>query len=109
MGEIEKDLAAGRLSVEPFILQGISNSPRSLQRCAELYSEERYPARITQGFHQRALDHEKDALEDRKDRAEGWAKEQFRAQIKRIEELRDELEIRRDAAKEMLKRRWGGD
>jgi|ERR1700736_1295814 hypothetical protein len=57
----------------------------------------------------RALDHEKDALEDRKDRAEGWAKEQFRAQIKRIEELRDELEIRRDAAKEMLKRRWGGD
>ena len=57
----------------------------------------------------RALDHEKDALEDRKDRAEGWAKEQLRAQIKQIEQLEDELDIRRDAAKEMLKRRWGGD
>jgi protein O-GlcNAc transferase len=57
LGEIDKDLAAGRLSVEPFILQGISNSPRSLQRCAELYSEERYPAR--EDFRQRPLDHEK--------------------------------------------------
>jgi protein O-GlcNAc transferase len=57
--QIEKDLTAGRLSVEPFILQGISNSPRSLQRCTELYSEERYPARSTDGFQQRTLDHEK--------------------------------------------------
>jgi protein O-GlcNAc transferase len=57
--KIEQDLAAGQLSVDPFILQGISNSPRSLQRCAELYSEGRYPARITQGFQQRALAHEK--------------------------------------------------
>jgi predicted O-linked N-acetylglucosamine transferase (SPINDLY family) len=57
--EIDKDVAAGRLSVEPFILQGISNSPRSLQRCAELYSRERYPARVVQGLQERALDHKK--------------------------------------------------
>jgi predicted O-linked N-acetylglucosamine transferase (SPINDLY family) len=59
MDQIEKDLAAGQLSVEPFILQGISNSLRSLQRCAELYSGERYPARNTEDFRQRTLNHEK--------------------------------------------------
>ena len=57
----------------------------------------------------RVLDHEQDALEDRKDRAEGWVKERLRAQIKQIEQLKDELDVRRDAAQEMLKRRWGGD
>jgi protein O-GlcNAc transferase len=53
--EIEKDLAAGRLSVEPFILQGISNSPRSLQRCAQVYSGEKYTATIPGGFQKPAL------------------------------------------------------
>ncbi len=50
MEDIEKDLAAGRLSVEPFILQAISNSPATFQRCAELYSQERYPARSAATF-----------------------------------------------------------
>jgi len=59
LDEIEKDLAVGRLSVEPFILQGISNSPRRLQRCAQLYSGERYPARISAGFQKPALDRKK--------------------------------------------------
>jgi len=57
--EIEKDLTDGRLSIDPFILQGISNSPRSLQRCAELYSAARYPARTTETFQQRTVDHKK--------------------------------------------------
>jgi predicted O-linked N-acetylglucosamine transferase (SPINDLY family) len=57
--EIEKDVAAGQLSVEPFVLQGVSNSPRNLQRCAELYSAERYPATVTEPFQQRTLDHNK--------------------------------------------------
>jgi predicted O-linked N-acetylglucosamine transferase (SPINDLY family) len=59
MDQIEKDLTAGQLSIEPFILQGISNSPGTLQRCAELYSAERYPARIAETFQQQALDHKK--------------------------------------------------
>jgi protein O-GlcNAc transferase len=57
--EIEKDVGLGKLSIEPFILQGASNSPRSLQRCAELYSGERYPARIVEEAQKRALDHNK--------------------------------------------------
>jgi len=57
--EIEKDLAAGQLSIEPFILQGISSSPGTLQRCAELYSAERYSASIEGTFQQRTLDHNK--------------------------------------------------
>jgi predicted O-linked N-acetylglucosamine transferase (SPINDLY family) len=59
MDEIEKDLAAGRLSADPFILQGLCNSPQSLKRCAELYTEERYPARIVERFQHRLLDHNK--------------------------------------------------
>ena len=48
-----------------------------------------------------------DVLENQKDRAEGWRKEQLKVERKRFEELKDEFEIRRDAAKETLKRRWG--
>jgi hypothetical protein len=48
-----------------------------------------------------------DALEDQKDRADGWRKEQLKVEIRRFEQLKDEFEIRRDAAKETLKRQWG--
>jgi predicted O-linked N-acetylglucosamine transferase (SPINDLY family) len=41
---IENDLAAGRLSAEPFGWQGIATTERSLQRCAVHYNAARYPA-----------------------------------------------------------------
>lgn len=41
--EIESDLAAGRMSTEPFGWQGVSRSQRSLQICAELHSAAKYP------------------------------------------------------------------
>ncbi|HEY8336480.1 MAG TPA: tetratricopeptide repeat protein [Tardiphaga sp.] len=46
VADIDSDLAAGRLSVEPFAWQGIATSERSLQRCAEIYSANRFPARF---------------------------------------------------------------
>ncbi|UZE48918.1 tetratricopeptide repeat protein [Rhodopseudomonas sp. P2A-2r] len=46
ISDIDRDLAAGRLSVEPFAWQGIAMSERSLQRCAEIYSANRFPARF---------------------------------------------------------------
>jgi predicted O-linked N-acetylglucosamine transferase (SPINDLY family) len=42
--EIESDLAAGRLSAEPFGWQGVATSQRSLQQCAQLYCASRFPA-----------------------------------------------------------------
>jgi len=42
--EIEKDVASGKPSAEPFGWQGVAKSPRSLQRCAELFNAEKYPA-----------------------------------------------------------------
>jgi protein O-GlcNAc transferase len=57
--EMKKDVAAGKLSVEPFILQSVSNSPKMLQRCTELYCEARYPAKIKAGIRRSALDHKK--------------------------------------------------
>jgi hypothetical protein len=56
---------------------------------------------------EKMLERQIDALEDRKDRAEGWRKEQLRAEVKRFEQLKDDLEVRRDAAKETLERQWG--
>ena len=44
IAQIEHDIAAGQLSAEPFGWQGVATSPRSLQRCAELYSASRFPA-----------------------------------------------------------------
>jgi protein O-GlcNAc transferase len=44
VAEIEKDIAAGKLSTEPFALQAFNDSPRTLQLCAELYSRQKYPA-----------------------------------------------------------------
>lgn len=46
IAEIESDLAAGRLSAEPFSWQGVATSERSLQQCAELYSATRYPEMV---------------------------------------------------------------
>jgi L,D-transpeptidase catalytic domain len=56
---------------------------------------------------EKVLEHQIDALEDQEDRAEGWRKEQLRIEVKRFEQLKDDFEIRRDAAKETLKRQWG--
>jgi predicted O-linked N-acetylglucosamine transferase (SPINDLY family) len=43
--EIERDLAAGEKAADPFGWQGLSNSPQSLQACARIYNEERFPAK----------------------------------------------------------------
>jgi len=43
IAEIDRDLAAGRLSAEPSGWQFVSSSPRSLQRCAELFAAARFP------------------------------------------------------------------
>ena len=56
---------------------------------------------------EKAVERQIDALEDAEDRAEGWRKEQLRVEVKRFEQLKDDFEIRRDAAKETLKRQWG--
>src|SRR5262249_2666767 len=44
IAEIDQDVAARRLSAEPFGWQGIAESPRSLKLCAELFNSERYPS-----------------------------------------------------------------
>jgi hypothetical protein len=57
---------------------------------------------------EKILDRQIDSLEDRKDRAEGWRKEELRAEIDRLKQVKEDFEIRRDAAKDTLKRQWGG-
>lgn len=42
--EIEDDIAAGRLSAEPFGWQGLATSDQSLRKCAELYNAAMFPA-----------------------------------------------------------------
>jgi len=51
INEIESDLDLGKLSADPFGWQAVSSSPRSLQRCAEFYNAEQFPAdpKITPG------------------------------------------------------------
>jgi protein O-GlcNAc transferase len=49
VAEIEKDVLSGKLSVEPFSWQSVAKSERSLQLCAELYNNDRYPAPISSG------------------------------------------------------------
>jgi hypothetical protein len=56
-----------------------------------------------------AVERQIDGLEDRKDHAEGWLKDQLKVQIKQLEQYKDDLNIRRDEAKGILERRWGGD
>jgi protein O-GlcNAc transferase len=43
--ELENDIAAGKPFAQPFGWQGISASPQSLQRCAEIYAARFYPPR----------------------------------------------------------------
>jgi predicted O-linked N-acetylglucosamine transferase (SPINDLY family) len=45
IAEIDQDIASGKLSAEPFGWQGVAKSPRSLQRCAELFNAGKYPAK----------------------------------------------------------------
>ena len=45
VAEIDKDISSGKPSAEPFGWQGVAKSPRSLQRCAELFNAKRYSAR----------------------------------------------------------------
>src|SRR5262249_23355093 len=59
LDEIEQDISAGKLSAETFILQSISNSPRSLERCAQVYSQEKYPLNLKAGVPQMAAGHMK--------------------------------------------------
>ncbi len=47
IAEIERDIASGQLSAEPFAWQGVATSPRSLQLCAEIYSASRFPANFS--------------------------------------------------------------
>jgi hypothetical protein len=56
---------------------------------------------------EKELEREIDALDNQRDRATGWRKEELRAEVKRFEQLKDDFEIRRDAAKEVLERQWG--
>jgi protein O-GlcNAc transferase len=44
ISEVESDIVAGRLVAEPFGWQGLAISSRSLQRCAELFAANRFPA-----------------------------------------------------------------
>jgi protein O-GlcNAc transferase len=44
--EIESDVSSGKLSADPFGWQGLASSALSLQRCAQLFNAERYPAKI---------------------------------------------------------------
>ena len=55
---------------------------------------------------EKLLERQIDALEEQEDHLEGWRKEQVKAEVKRFEQLKDDLENRRDAAKEALKRQW---
>jgi protein O-GlcNAc transferase len=42
--EIERDIAEGKPSIEPFAWQGIATSPQSLRSCAEIYNRAKFPA-----------------------------------------------------------------
>jgi protein O-GlcNAc transferase len=46
--EIERDLASGKRSAEPFGWQGIATSERSLSLCANLYNQSEFPAKVKQ-------------------------------------------------------------
>jgi protein O-GlcNAc transferase len=57
--EIERDIAEGKPSAEPFAWQGVANSPRNIQLCAEIYSRERYPASNQTSFPPSITRHQK--------------------------------------------------
>ncbi len=45
IAEIDQDVLSGKPAAEPFGWQGVAKSPRSLQRCAEVFNAEKYPAK----------------------------------------------------------------
>jgi predicted O-linked N-acetylglucosamine transferase (SPINDLY family) len=47
IAEIDNDIAMGRLAAEPFGWQGVAQSQRSQQLCAELYNRNKFPANIS--------------------------------------------------------------
>ena len=51
--EIESDIASNKLSAEPFGWQGVAKSERSLQLCATIYNEYKFPADIKNVGHLR--------------------------------------------------------
>ncbi len=59
VGEISRDVAAGKMSAEPFGWQGLTGSPRSLQTCAELYNGKNFPANVDPARRSRRGDHAK--------------------------------------------------
>jgi len=72
IAEIDRDVSSGKLSAEPFGWQGVAKSPRNLQRCAELFNAEKYPARAGQGPRR--------SLSDRGKIRIGYASGEFRDQ-----------------------------
>ena len=50
IAEIDEDIIAGRLSTEPFGWQAVATTPQSPQRCAELFSAERFPPKYKSHF-----------------------------------------------------------
>jgi protein O-GlcNAc transferase len=46
IAEIESDIDHGKPSADPFGWQGVAESPRSLQLCAEIYNKEKHPGGI---------------------------------------------------------------
>ncbi|WP_315831951.1 tetratricopeptide repeat protein [Bradyrhizobium prioriisuperbiae] len=46
IADIERDIAAGKLATEPFSWQGLATSQQSLQQCAKLFSDTRFPPNV---------------------------------------------------------------
>jgi predicted O-linked N-acetylglucosamine transferase (SPINDLY family) len=44
ISEIESDIGSGKMSADPFGWQGVAQSERSLQLCAELYNKNEFPS-----------------------------------------------------------------
>jgi predicted O-linked N-acetylglucosamine transferase (SPINDLY family) len=59
IAEIDEDIAARKLSAEPFGWQGVAKSQRSLQLCAEIYNKENHPPNIKTDFGNRPASRKK--------------------------------------------------
>lgn len=46
VADIARDIAAGKLVTEPFSWQGLATSQQSLQQCARLFNDARFPANV---------------------------------------------------------------
>jgi hypothetical protein len=94
------------MHIAPFGYRGIGNADKDAFRRGRHAAYEQFDAEWD--AKEKALERQIDALEDQEDRATGRRKDELRAEVKRYEQLKDEFEVRRDAAKEMLERQWGG-